>query len=75
MGTYHQAQASRRPVVDLDFLQKFVPYELLLAQRRAMVLGTSRAKEFPNAYIGLYVIRLEPLPSQRQRETGQKWLP
>jgi hypothetical protein len=50
------------PVVNLDFLEQFVPYELLLAQRRAMVLGTSQAEQFPNAYIGLYVIRLEALP-------------
>jgi hypothetical protein len=46
-------------VVDLDFLKKFIPYELLLAQRRAMVWGSDASKVLPNAYIGFYLVRLE----------------
>jgi hypothetical protein len=52
----------RLPIVDLDFLQRFMPYELLLAQRRAMVWGSKAEETLPNAYIGLYLVRLEPLP-------------
>jgi len=62
VGFLHQSEPTRLQVVDLDFLGKFMPYELRLAQRRAMVLGTDAAKGFPTAYVGFYVIRLEPLP-------------
>jgi len=37
-----------------------MPYELLLAQRRAMVWGSTASERLPNAYIGLYLVRLEP---------------
>lgn len=47
-------------VVDSDFLDVFMPYELRLAQRRAMVWGTGAPDLQPNAYIGLYLVRLEP---------------
>jgi hypothetical protein len=49
-------------VVDNDFLGRFLPYELLLAQRRAMVWGTLAAETLPDAHIGLYLVRIEPLP-------------
>lgn len=62
VGTLHQAEPVRLPVVDNDFLDRFLPYELLLAQRRAMVWGTLAAEHLPNAHIGLYLVRLEPLP-------------
>ena len=47
-------------VVDNDFLDVFMPYELRLAQRRAMVWGADAPDLQPNAYIGLYLVRLEP---------------
>jgi len=50
----------RLPIVDLEFLRQFMPYELLLAQRRAMVWGSTASERLPNAYIGLYLVRLEP---------------
>lgn len=62
MGSLHQSAPTRLPVVDLSFLERFIPYELLLAQRRAMILGTDASKNFPSAYIGMYIVRLEPLP-------------
>jgi hypothetical protein len=46
----------------MDYLKIFVPYELLLAQRRAMVWGSDASKAIPNAYIGFYLVRLEPTP-------------
>lgn len=45
--------------VDMDFLETFMPYELRLAQRRAMVWGVDSLDGQPNAFIGLYVVRLE----------------
>jgi len=62
VGSLHQAEPVRLPVVDTDFLGRFLPYELLLAQRRAMVWGTLAAENFPNAHVGLYLVRLETLP-------------
>jgi len=47
-------------VVDMGFMETFMPYELRLAQRRAMVLGTEAPEGQPNTFIGLYVVRLEP---------------
>jgi hypothetical protein len=47
-------------VVDNDFLDVFMPYELRLAQRRAMVWGVEAPDLQPNAYVGLYLVRLEP---------------
>ena len=47
-------------VVDMDFLETFMPFELRLAQRRAMVWATESHDGQPNAFIGLYVVRLEP---------------
>ena len=62
VGSLHKAEPVRLPVVDNDFLDRFLPYELLLAQRRAMVWGTLAAENHPNAHIGLYLVRLEPMP-------------
>ena len=47
-------------VVDIDFLDTFMPYELKLAQRRAMVWGTESLDGQPNAFVGIYVVRIEP---------------
>jgi len=61
VGPVQKTLTDRLPVVDLDFLRQFVPYELLLAQRRAMVWGSTASERLPVAYIGLYLVRLEPL--------------
>ena len=47
------------PVAGVEFLSIFMPYEVLLAQRRAMVWGSSNSGP-PSGFIGLYLIRLEP---------------
>jgi hypothetical protein len=52
----------------MDFLKVFVPYELLLAQRRAMVWGSDMSKAIPNAFIGFYLVRLEPRPDSSSSE-------
>ncbi len=61
MAPAHRSLPKPLPVVDLDFLRVFLPYELLLAQRRAMVWGSRAEQTLPNANIGLYLVRLEPL--------------
>jgi hypothetical protein len=43
----------------MDFLETFMPYELRLAQRRAMVWGSESMNGQPGAFIGIYVVRLE----------------
>lgn len=48
------------PMVGMDFLETFMPYELRLAQRRAMMWESQSLEGQPNAFIGLYVVRLEP---------------
>ena len=62
-------------VVDMDFLETFMPFELRLAQRRAMVWGTQSADGQPSAFIGLYVVRLEPAAGREipdWDESGQR---
>lgn len=49
------------PVADLDFLRVFLPYELRLAQRQAMVAGSRSEDGLPGSCLGLYLVRLEPL--------------
>jgi len=49
------------PVADESFVHTFMPYEVLLAQRRAMV-GSPAFPGAPSGFIGLYLIRLEPAP-------------
>jgi hypothetical protein len=65
MGSDDAAASDQLPVVDIDFLKLFMPYELQLAQRRAMLWGSPTADSKMNAFIGLYLIRLEPL-SERE---------
>jgi hypothetical protein len=60
MSFEEERRVSHMAVVDSDFLDVFMPYELRLAQRRAMVWGTGAPDLQPNAYIGLYLVRLEP---------------
>lgn len=49
------------PIADLDFLRVFLPYELRLAQRRAMVSGSQSSDGLSNSCLGLYLVRLEPM--------------
>ena len=49
------------PIADLDFLRIFLPYELRLAQRQAMVSGSKSVDGAPSSCLGLYLVRLEPM--------------
>jgi hypothetical protein len=60
MGPENIAHLGHLRVVDRDFLEVFMPYELRLAQRRAMVWGVEAPDSQPNAYVGFYLVRLEP---------------
>ena len=57
----HQPDPSDVPVAGLDFLKTFLPYELRLAQRRAMVTSSRSPDRSPGACLGLYFVRLEPI--------------
>lgn len=46
-------------MADAAFLEVFMPYEIRLAQRRAMVWASMDAADIPSAFIGLYLVRLE----------------
>lgn len=63
------------PVGDADFLRVFMPYELRLAQRRALVWGTEDERRFPSASIGLYLVRLERTLTGEQSAAGTLPLP
>lgn len=45
------------PLADRGFFRVFMPYEIRLAQRRAMIWGTTPDEQLPSAFIGLYLIR------------------
>jgi hypothetical protein len=60
MGSERDSGVDPAVIVDSDFLDVFMPYELRLAQRRAMVWGAAAPDLQPNGYIGLYLVRLEP---------------
>lgn len=49
------------PVPDLDFLKVFLPYELRLAQRRAMMGSKDPRSALPRTFMGLYLVRLKPV--------------
>ncbi len=49
------------PPIDLEFLRTFLPYEVRLAQRRAMTWDDTPVDDLPPDFIGLYVVRLQPL--------------
>ncbi len=53
------------PPVDLAFLRTFLPYEVRLAQRRAMTWDDTPVDELPADFLGLYVVRLQPLEGHR----------
>ena len=73
MESHRRTEQQRLPGVSFDFLKEFLPYELVLAQRRALVWGSAASERLPNLFIGLYLVRLEPLPGFRfpsDREGG-----
>ena len=45
------------PVAGLDFLRVFLPYELRLAQRQAMVSSSQSPDGAPSSCLGLYLVR------------------
>ncbi|MEE4270119.1 MAG: hypothetical protein V2I67_00490 [Thermoanaerobaculales bacterium] len=47
------------PEPDLDFLRVFMPYELRLAQRRAMMGRKDPRYALSSTFVGLYVVRLQ----------------
>lgn len=49
------------PTAGPEFLQVFLPYELRLAQRRAMVSSSRSPDRSPGTCLGLYCVRLEPI--------------
>jgi len=56
-----RADLSSTPIADHEFLKIFLPYELRLAQRRAMVTSSRSADRSPGTCLGLYCVRLEPI--------------
>jgi len=48
-------------VADRAFLEIFLPYELRLAQRQAMVSSTRSEEGSPGSCLGIYIVRLEPI--------------
>jgi len=71
MGSGDGSAPDQLPIVDIDFLNLFMPYELQLAQRRAMLWGSSAAESDSNAFIGMYLIRLEPLAEREGPDREQ----
>jgi hypothetical protein len=47
------------PLPDLDFLRVFMPYELRLAQRRAMMGNKDPRNVLTSTFVGLYLVRLQ----------------
>ncbi len=47
------------PLPDLDFLRVFMPYELRLAQRRAMMGNNDPRNVLTSTFVGLYLVRLQ----------------
>lgn len=56
-----RADPSITPIAGPEFLKIFLPYELRLAQRRAMVTSSRSADRSPGTCLGLYCVRLEPI--------------
>jgi hypothetical protein len=50
---------SELPTPDLDFLEVFMPYELRLAQRRAMMGRKDPRYALSSTFVGLYLVRLK----------------
>jgi hypothetical protein len=47
------------PLPDLDFLRVFMPYELRLAQRRAMMGNRDPRTLLSSTFVGLYLVKLK----------------
>jgi hypothetical protein len=60
MGEHHD-KPQAAPVADRKFLSVFLPYELRLAQRQAMVMSSRSANGTPGSCLGIYLVRLEPM--------------
>ncbi len=45
------------PMADLAFFEVFMPYEIRLAQRRAMAWGSTPDENLPPAFTGLYLVQ------------------
>jgi len=58
MGADNEPQ--HLPIPGLDFLRTFMPYELRLAQRRAMMGNNGPVGGVSGIFVGLYLVRLEP---------------
>jgi hypothetical protein len=56
-----RADQPNNPVAGPEFLKIFLPYELRLAQRRAMVTSSRSPDRSPGTCLGLYCVRLEPI--------------
>mgnify|MGYP001088436644 CR=1 FL=1 len=63
------------PLGDADFLRVFMPYEIRLAQRRALVWGSEDEERLPSAFIGLYLVRLERTLAGEHSPSGALPLP
>jgi hypothetical protein len=61
MMTEQHDEPLSAPVADGTFLSIFLPYELRLAQRQAMVAGSRSADGVPPTCLGIYFVRLEPM--------------
>jgi len=59
MASSKGATGPQLPEVDLGFFEVFLPYEILLAQRRALVWGTTPDDQLPRLFVGLFLVRLE----------------
>ncbi len=56
-----RADQPNNSVAGHEFLKIFLPYELRLAQRRAMVTSSRSPDRSPGTCLGLYFVRLEPI--------------
>jgi hypothetical protein len=59
--TENQDPSTDRPLAGMDFLRIFLPPEIRLAQRRAMVQSSQSTDGMPSSCLGLYLVRLEPM--------------
>ncbi len=62
---HEQQHENGRPVADLEFLRIFLPPEIRLAQRQAMIQSSRSVNGEPSTCLGLYFVRLEPMSGER----------
>ena len=53
--------SNNRPLAGTDFLRIFLPPEIRLAQRQAMVQSSQSDDGVPSTCLGIYLVRLEPM--------------